>query len=130
MVGEEYLLESIRKEGGRMKRIAVILFAAVLGFAFLSSCYYPCWWGYYPSYWGVGWPYGGWPYGYHGGWPYVGWPYYPPAATQAPPAYNQPVQRQSYYWYYCQDPQGYYPYVKSCPGGWITVVPKVTPPSQ
>ena len=113
-----------------MKRITVILLAIVLGFAFLSSCYYPCWRGYYPYYWGVGWPYGNWPYGYYAGSPYVGWPYYPPAATQSPPAYNQSAQRYSYYWYYCQDPQGYYPYVKSCPGGWITVVPKVPPPKQ
>ena len=116
---------SIRKEGGRMKRITGILFAVVLGFAFLSSCYYPCWRGYYPYYWGVGWP-----YGYYGGWPYVGWPYYPLAAAQSPPAYNQSAQRYSYYWYYCQDPQGYYPYIKNCPGGWITVVPKMTPPNQ
>ena len=43
---------------------------------------------------------------------------------------EEKLQRQSYYWYYCQDPQGYYPYVKSFPGGWITVVPKVPPPNQ
>jgi hypothetical protein len=32
-------------------------------------------------------------------------------------------------WYYCSNPQGYYPYIKNCPGGWLTVVPNVTPPS-
>jgi hypothetical protein len=24
-------------------------------------------------------------------------------------------------WYYCRKPDGYYPYVKACPGGWQTV---------
>ena len=38
---------------------------------------------------------------------------------------NAEPQEDSY-WYYCQDAQGYYPYVKSCPGGWTRVVP--TPP--
>ena len=32
------------------------------------------------------------------------------------------------YWYYCRKPEGYYPYVKQCPDGWMKVVP--TPPSQ
>ena len=47
---------------------------------------------------------------------------------ESTPAYSQPEQQQPYYWYYCQDPQGYYPYIRNCPGGWLTVVPKVTPP--
>jgi hypothetical protein len=25
------------------------------------------------------------------------------------------------YWYYCRKPEGYYPYIKACPGGWQTV---------
>ena len=37
---------------------------------------------------------------------------------------------QPYYWYFCQDPQGYYPYVKNCPGGWMQVVPQMTPPNM
>ena len=93
--------------------------------------YYPHW--YSSFYWGfpiLGWPYVGWPYAFYGGSPYVGWPYYPSGMTEAPPADSEPAQPQPYYWYYCQDPQGYYPYVKSCPGGWIEVVPKATPPSQ
>jgi hypothetical protein len=32
-------------------------------------------------------------------------------------------QRRPSYWHFCQDPEGYYPYVKDCPGGWMTVVP-------
>jgi hypothetical protein len=27
------------------------------------------------------------------------------------------------FWHFCQDPEGYYPYVKNCPSGWLTVVP-------
>ena len=63
-------------------------------------------------------------------------PWYPLGYYAAPPVviqqqlpvYIEPEQRQSGYWYYCQEPQGYYPYVKSCPGGWMKVVPEVTPP--
>ena len=29
-------------------------------------------------------------------------------------------------WYYCRNPEGYYPYVKACPSGWQRVSP--TPP--
>ena len=64
------------------------------------------------------WPYG--PYTY----PYV-YPY-----TYTPPVYVQPSQQLSIQppssppvWYYCDDPQGYYPYVQQCPGGWRTVAP-------
>lgn len=34
------------------------------------------------------------------------------------------------YWYYCANPQGYYPYVPACPIGWQTVpaVPDDAPP--
>ncbi len=39
----------------------------------------------------------------------------------------QPAPQTQNYWYYCTNPQGYYPYVKDCPGGWLQVVP--TPPS-
>lgn len=27
-------------------------------------------------------------------------------------------------WYYCAKPEGYYPYVKECPGGWQRVAPR------
>lgn len=65
---------------------------------------------------------------------------YPPvvAAPAAPPAYieqGQPsaqpsvsAQAPSNYWYYCSKPDGYYPYIKQCPGGWQRVAPQ--PPSQ
>ena len=37
------------------------------------------------------------------------------------PAIPQP---QPNYWYYCQDPEGYYPNVDECPDGWQQVAPQ------
>lgn len=75
------------------------------------------WWG-YPGY--VPRPY----------YPY----YYPPqviTVPAAPPVYiqqaPQDVERTAppgSYWYYCRNPQGYYPYVRQCPGGWQAVAPQ------
>lgn len=45
---------------------------------------------------------------------------------QAPPPVPLPAQ-EPVFWYYCPDPQGYYPYVNQCPKGWLKVVP--TPPA-
>jgi len=45
---------------------------------------------------------------------------------QVPQSAPAQVQEPAY-WYYCQDPQGYYPYVKQCQKGWMKVVP--TPPA-
>ena len=69
--------------------------------------------------------------------PYYGNPYYPgysPAPViqePSPEIYLAPGRQQSAaqnFWYFCQDPEGYYPYVKQCPGGWMKVVP--APPQQ
>ncbi|MBI2318759.1 MAG: hypothetical protein HYU75_17660, partial [Betaproteobacteria bacterium] len=56
-------------------------------------------------------------------------PYYPPLPA-APAIYVEraseppdPAQGASY-WYYCQESQSYYPYVKECPGGWQQVGPQ------
>lgn len=61
--------------------------------------------------------------------PYV-YPQQPVVIEQQPTQYIQqpeaPPQQQ--YWYYCPDPQGYYPYVKTCPKGWKQVVPTPAPP--
>ncbi len=62
------------------------------------------------------------------------WPppyYYPPPVvirSAPPPVYieRDPEPPAEAYWYYCYDPDGYYPYVKECPGGWERVSP--TPP--
>ncbi len=45
--------------------------------------------------------------------------YMPPRTVPLPP-------QEPEYWYYCQKPQGYYPYITECPQGWMRVVP--TPP--
>jgi hypothetical protein len=44
-----------------------------------------------------------------------------PTVVEAPP----PAEPQ--YWYYCEDPKGYYPYVPQCPRGWMQVVPQAPP---
>lgn len=44
------------------------------------------------------------------------------------PGYGAEPGDSQYYWYYCDNPAGYYPYVKSCHGPWRAVTP--TPPSQ
>lgn len=68
-------------------------------------------------------------------WPYYSYApvYYPqpvvvaPApqvvyVEQAPPVVAPPAAQQ--YWYYCGNPQGYYPNVQACPGGWQKVLPQ------
>lgn len=78
--------------------------------------------------------------GHFGGGIWVGptWPafvypapiYTPPPVIvrEAPqPIYLQPQQTRQY-WYYCREAEGYYPYVKNCPGGWQKVVPAPGPP--
>lgn len=69
------------------------------------------------------------PYPYYG----YAYPYYdyaPPVVVTPPPVVVTPptdyVQRapESGYWYYCQDPPGYYPTVAACPGGWLQVAPR------
>jgi len=61
------------------------------------------------------------------------WPYWDPywAPYAAPPVVVAPpprvyVQPAPPLWYYCDNPQGYYPYVQQCPSGWRPVTP--TPP--
>ena len=74
----------------------------------------PGWWGppYYPYY----------------------YPYYaePPVIIERQaPVYVQPNQQQEQdYWYYCTKPQGYYPYIKKCTGGWLKVVPSAPSDSE
>jgi hypothetical protein len=63
--------------------------------------------------------------------PYPSYPYYYPPAYYAPPAYygaapaqSAPMPAPTPSWYYCDNPQGYYPYVTSCAGGWREVPAK------
>ena len=79
---------------------------------------------------GPGWWWPGWwePYPYY---PY--YPYYqtPPVIVEQPTElYVQPNSQEQapVYWYFCRDPQGYYPYVSRCPKGWMKVVPPANPP--
>jgi hypothetical protein len=74
-------------------------------------------------FWGPSWAPYAYPYAYA----------YPPVVVAPPPVVVQPRQQLSIeqspsesYWYYCDNPQGYYPYVQQCPGGWRAVAP--TPP--
>ncbi len=62
--------------------------------------------------------------------PYIVYPYPepyipPPVIMQVPvapaPAPAAPPQAQAPVWYYCAQPEGYYPYVPTCPSGWQTV---------
>jgi hypothetical protein len=99
---------------------------------------HPGWRGYHGGWYGHYRPWG--PRFYWGGsillgppwYPYYPYGYYspPPAYVQPPQVYVQPEQPQQNFWYYCQDPPGYYPYVKNCPGGWMQVVPQPAPPKQ
>jgi hypothetical protein len=72
-----------------------------------------------PFFWGAAWAYPAWrPY-----------PYYSPpplVIERQAPVYVQPEPQ---YWYYCQNPQGYHPYIQQCPGGWMQVVPPSAPPA-
>jgi hypothetical protein len=85
----------------------------------------------------LGYPYGFAPYDYG---PYYRYPpyYYPPVvvAPAPPPVYiergddDAPASpgADSNYWYYCAASQAYYPYAKTCPEGWLTVVPNANAP--
>lgn len=85
----------------------------------------------------IGWgAYYGWG-GYYGGPPIVVAPppyaYYPPVAVPpvSPPVYverdEEPAPRAeppAQWWYWCPNPQGYYPYVKECTVAWQRVTPQ------
>ena len=67
--------------------------------------------------------------------PYYYPPAYYPALPSSPPVYIEqegatqpaPAAQPQGSWYYCAGANGYYPYVKDCPGGWQRVSPQ--PPS-
>ncbi len=96
------------------------------------------------GYWGIsvgvpgGW--GAWPYPYAYGigypYPYVYGAYPVPRVIEsrvyipeaAPEVYvsRQPAApaTSNYYWFYCEDPAGYHPYVQQCNRTWLLVVPQ------
>ena len=79
------------------------------------------------------WRGGHWYHGRHGGrggwWWIVGgiWYFYPAPVYPYPDPYQPPVseimppQGPAQYWYYCNDPRGYYPYVAQCQTRWQAV---------
>ncbi|SDX98217.1 hypothetical protein [Nitrosomonas sp. Nm33] len=88
------------------------------------------------------------PFGYVGSGPYSHFGYYPlggfPAVVAAPvlpitmisalPGKSTYMQQQNVpqsapepktnYWHYCRNPEGYYPYVRKCPDGWVKIPPE------
>lgn len=91
-------------------------------------------------YWGVHWNEGRWYHGYHdhhhgwwwivgGGWFWFSAPIYPYPDFYVPPgviATAPPAQ----YWYWCDAPAGYYPYVTACTVPWklVAATPPPAPP--
>ena len=57
------------------------------------------------------------PHSYPYGYPYA----HPPVVVQPPPQVYALPPPPPPVWYYCENPQGYYPYVPQCPGGWRQV---------
>lgn len=89
--------------------------------------YHGGWGGHWHGGWGGGW-YGGVyvnPWWYADAYPYYAYPDVaiapaaPVAQVYAAPN-SAPVASQGT-WYYCQNPAGYYPYIKNCGGGWQQV---------
>lgn len=100
-------------------------------------------------YFGSPYPFHAYPYGYPYGYPYAYGP--PPViiaqppqpqvyieqgsgattpAQVAPPAASAGNNNAQGYWYYCEQADGYYPYVKECPAGWKQVTPSPPPASS
>jgi hypothetical protein len=74
-----------------------------------------------PVYWAYPGPYYYPPHPYYNYPPVVVTPAEPPTYIEQTPAPQQQTQQPSNDWYYCRKPEGYYPYVKQCPGGWQRV---------
>lgn len=93
--------------------------------------------GYYPRFGGGIWIGPGWGWGWPAA-PYA--PYYRYYPSYTPRVVIEPRQEEYViqtpgvveedYWYYCRKPEGYYPYIKKCPGGWMKVVPPPEAPEE
>jgi hypothetical protein len=92
--------------------------------------------GFSPGFYNFGYGYGP---GYYGGlYPWGGYYSYPPAIVTVPdqpPVYIQQgrpntAPLQSGYWYYCNNPQGYYPTIRQCSSRWQPVAPRPSLPNQ
>jgi hypothetical protein len=80
---------------------------------FVGARFYP----YYYPYYGPYYAYPSYPYDYD---------YVAPPVVLAPPATAVTPPPAAEYWYYCQNPSGYYPTVAQCPDGWIQVAPRAS----
>jgi len=112
-----------------MRKTALVMTALALGAAFAGSAS-----AHGRVVVGVGFGFPGWgpaPW-YYGPPPYY---YYPgPAAAASPPVTyierqdtQQAEPASTDFWYYCEQSKTYYPYVKTCPGGWQKVSPNPPP---
>lgn len=63
----------------------------------------------------------GWWWGVDGGWFFYSAPVYPYPDYVSQTYYDEPSGDYGDYWYYCRDPEGYYPYVRTCHGSWEPV---------
>jgi len=81
--------------------------------------------GYGYGYPGYGYGYPGYGYGYRGGY---GGSYPPVIYIEQQGNTRATIKPQTNYWHYCSNPEGYYPHIKKCPGGWMQVVPQLSPP--
>jgi hypothetical protein len=63
----------------------------------------------------------GWWWWVDGGWFFYDAPAYPYPDYVSEYAYEEPGADYGNNWYYCRDPEGYYPYVKHCYGSWEPV---------
>jgi hypothetical protein len=63
----------------------------------------------------------GWWWWANGGWFFYDAPVYPYPDYVSETYYDVPGADYSDYWYYCRDPEGYYPYVRQCNGQWQPV---------
>ncbi len=78
------------------------------------------------------WRGGAWYHGVHEGrngwwwrvgpsWYFYTAPVYPYPDPYVPPVIAAPTPSPQQFWYYCRNPQGYYPYVPQCFGNWEAV---------
>lgn len=90
-----------------------------LGYYGNRALYYPPAYGYAPRY----------GYAPNYGYPVAAVPAAPPVYIQQQEVAQVPPQARAAtnYWHYCRNPEGYYPYVKNCPDGWMQVAPQPSP---
>ena len=90
-----------------------------LGYYGNRALYYPPAYGYAPGY----------GYAANYGYPVAAVPAAPPVYIQQQEVAQVPPQARAAanYWHYCRNPEGYYPYVKNCPDGWMQVAPQPSP---